>query len=732
MGRGDVTAQAGKARADDGQLAASGKAGPTLSTYNHISHRIYGMIRKRVSTCVYSVRRSPGLFFADISSAVLALFFAFALRYSIDTTDTAVLQPDIVNTLLRTGPWYIGVCALIFPLSGLYSRNWRYGSVSDLLAIVRAVALTTVILVCVLFFATRLQDIPRSAILIDALLLTAFLAASRLSFRLDELRLLGLEFGSAEGRKEKRIPTLVIGAGDAADLYLRAIRCEKNCPYSPVAILDATTEHKGKTLRDVPIMGSIEEFRAVVDELKHLGQFPRHIVFTEAPVTFGEARAAQFLNEAEEMGITVSRLSQLTELRNAKGDNRFELRAIELTDLLERPQASLDHAAIDRLVRGRRVLITGAGGSIGSELTLQIASCEPAEIILIENSEYNLYAIDMELAERFSNIPRTAHICNVRRAKRVSDIFDRHMPELVFHAAALKHVPMVELNPCEGVLTNVIGTMNVANAAKRSGVLAMVQISTDKVVNPTSFMGATKRLAELYCQALDLSGFESHHGPRFMTVRFGNVLGSSGSLIPLFKRQLAAGGPLTVTDAEMTRFFMTIREAVQLTLQASSYGLEGEIGQGEIFVLDMGEPIKIIDIARRMIMLAGLTADVDIKIKIIGLRPGEKLYEELFDTAEQRVPSPVPSVLGAVPSPMPLALLEESFARLQLYAEIGEETTVLQIVNSLIPGYERKLPPVSKTFVPVLAAGNENAAVPAASDRRFPGIPGDLGAAVRG
>ncbi|WP_246748727.1 polysaccharide biosynthesis protein [Rhizobium setariae] len=634
-----------------------------------------------------SVRKSTGLFIADMLSAVLALVFAFVLRYGVDTV---ALRPDLVRTLSIAGPQYIAVCAVVFPLSGLYSRNWRYGSISDLTTILRAVAVTTVILVCVLFFATRLQDIPRSAILVDSLLLAAFLLASRLSFRFDELRQWKRAFTSTGGIVGKRVPTLLIGARDAADLYLRALSRDKNCPHAPVGCLDIDSAHKGMMLRGVPILGSLEDFHTVVQDLKRAGEFPRHVVFTEAPSAFGEELSERLLKEAEAMGITVSRLSHMTELRNAKRENRYELRSIELTDLLERPQASLDHDAIVRLIQGRRVLVTGAGGSIGSELTLQIAACEPSELILIENCEYNLYAIDMELAERFPSVPRFAHMCNVRRAKRVDDIFDAHQPELVFHAAALKHVPMVELNPCEGVLTNVIGTMNVANAAKRTGALAMVQVSTDKVVNPTNVMGATKRLAELYCQAQDIRGFEKHNGPRFMTVRFGNVLGSSGSLVPLFKKQLAKGGPLTVTDVEMTRFFMTIREAVQLTLQASSYGLEGEIGQGEIFVLDMGEPIKIIEIARRMITLAGLTPDVDIAIKVIGLRPGEKLFEELFDLAEQRVASPVPGVLGAVPSALPLALLEDNFARLQLYSELGEEATVLKIVCDLLPGYQRR------------------------------------------
>jgi O-antigen biosynthesis protein WbqV len=259
---------------------------------------------------------------------------------------------------------------------------------------------------------------------------------------------------------------------------------------------------------------------------------------------------------------------------------------------------------------------------------------------------------------------------------------------------------MVQMNPCEGVLTNVVGTMNVANAAKKYGTLAMVQVSTDKVVNSTSVMGATKRLAELYCQALDLNGLETGLGPRFMTVRFGNVLGSSGSLIPLFKRQLARGGPLTVTDANMTRFFMTIREAVELTLQASAYGFEKQLGQGEIFVLDMGEPIKIIDIARRMIRLAGFTPDQEIEIKIIGCRPGEKLFEELFDETDKRTSSPVPGVLGAVPEPIPLPTLRDAFTRLQRHSERGNEASVVAVMRELLPRYEheadRKMAAASK------------------------------------
>ncbi|MGH0249330.1 polysaccharide biosynthesis protein [Sinorhizobium meliloti] len=655
---------------------------------------------RRIRGAVRSVQKYPALYLTDLASVGVALAMALLLRYGVEELSA---RPETASVLLWSGAQYLTICALVFPLSGLYSRNWKYGSVSDLFIILRAVLLTSLLLVSLLFFSTRLTDIPRTVVPMQSLLLIAFLAAARLSFRAEELALRRPVFKSGRSRDaqdDNRIPLLLIGASDAADLYLRALARDPNATYTPVACLDRSEDQTGMSLRGVPIAGRIQDFERVVAELQQQGKQPRHIVFTEAPAAFGEEASDGLLRSAERLGIAVSRLSQMTELKRAKGDNPYELRSIELTDLLERPQAALDREAIGRLVRGRRVLITGAGGSIGSELTAQVAACEPAEIVLIDNTEYNLYAIDMTLTESFPELPRWSYLCSVRRSQRVEEIFERHRPELVFHAAALKHVPMVQMNPCEGVLTNVVGTMNVANAAKKYGTLAMVQVSTDKVVNSTSVMGATKRLAELYCQALDLNGLETGLGPRFMTVRFGNVLGSSGSLIPLFKRQLARGGPLTVTDANMTRFFMTIREAVELTLQASAYGFEKQLGQGEIFVLDMGEPIKIIDIARRMIRLAGFTPDQEIEIKIIGCRPGEKLFEELFDETDKRTSSPVPGVLGAVPEPIPLPKLRDAFARLQRHSERGNEASVVAVMRELLPRYEheadRKMAAASK------------------------------------
>ncbi|RSU36205.1 UDP-N-acetylglucosamine 4,6-dehydratase family protein, partial [Sphingomonas koreensis] len=337
-----------------------------------------------------------------------------------------------------------------------------------------------------------------------------------------------------------------------------------------------------------------------------------------------------------------------------------------------------------RLSGGVRILVTGAGGTIGRELARQIAEHGPARLILLDANEFNLYDADLEMRESHPQVSCTPVLCSIRQRRQLMQVFAEHRPELVFHAAALKHVPLVEMHPAAGVQTNVLGTRNVADAARFYGALAMVQVSTDKAVNPVGFMGVTKRLGEFYCQALDLAGRGDPGAPRFITVRFGNVLGSSGSLIPLFQRQLSRGGPLTVTHPEIERFFMTVHEAVQLILQSASRGLRDGMRHGRIFVLDMGEPIRVIDIARRMIRLAGLDPEIDVGIDIIGLRPGEKLYEELFDAEESRLPSSIPGVFEAEPRPIPLRTLNKTFDALERASDEADDAACVAIATGLL------------------------------------------------
>ena len=344
-----------------------------------------------------------------------------------------------------------------------------------------------------------------------------------------------------------------------------------------------------------------------------------------------------------------------------------------------------------RLIEGKRVLVTGAGGSIGSELVRQLAGFAPAHISLIDNCEYNLYAIDQELSQAAPSLSRSAVLCDVRDRRRVARAFDRERPELVFHAAAYKHVPLVEQNPLEGVRTNVIGTRNVADEAVRCGASAMVMISTDKAVNPTNVMGATKRLAEAYAQALDLAGSET----RFVTVRFGNVLGSTGSVVPLFQKQIASGGPVTVTHPDITRYFMTIPEAVQLVLQASVSGATADDYRGKLFVLDMGAPVRIADLARQMIRLAGKRPDIDIPIRYVGLRPGEKLHEELLHARETLVESPQSGLLLASPRPGILQILAREIDSLEAAVLDDDEDAALRLLRRAIPEFISERTPSS-------------------------------------
>ena len=638
----------------------------------------------RLKTAARGVYKNFGLYVTDICLVGLSLVLATIFRFGLD----APFSPhEEYAGLLRAVPLYMITSLIVFPLTGLYQRNWRYVSIIDLFAIVRTVVLSLLIFVAVLFAVTRLEMTPRSVFVIDFLIIVPLLTAVRLRSRLHEINAHSLL--RTGQMKRDLLPILLVGAGDEVDIYLRALQNDRNSQYFPVGLLDDAPDQLGMKIRGVSVLGTLADFGNVLRFLEARNCRPRHIVFTKSPSRFSSEGVEQLASHAEGLGIAVSRLTSPTELRKTHKLTEFEVRPIELTDLLERAQTALDRGAISRLIYNRKVLVTGAGGSIGSELTLQVAALNPSELILVDNTELNLYNIDMALSEKFPGVSRLTYLCNIREQGRVTEIFERHLPDLVFHTAALKHVPMVELNPSEGFLTNVIGTMNIAEAARRTNAMAMVQVSTDKVVNPTSVMGLTKRLAELYCQALDLEGRDNPQNSRFMTVRFGNVLGSSGSLIPLFQRQIASGGPLTVTHPEMTRFFMTIREAVELTLRASAHGLEQRLQHGEIFVLDMGEPVKIIDVARRMIRLAGYTPDQDIKIKIIGCRPGEKLHEELFDSSERRVDSSIAGAFGAASIPIDLGVLSAALVDLKQAAETGDIPRLFSISAELLPNYRK-------------------------------------------
>ena len=625
-------------------------------------------------------RRAVFAFVHDVAMAALSLVVSLYLR----------LGSEIVGYEPRLTALYVVsftvIAASVFRLTGLYRGIWRYASLPDLFNIARAVSLTVLVFLPVMFVLTRLEALPRSTLLINWFVLIALLGAPRLAYRLFKDR--GLDH-VLERAKHRSVPVLLISAKDGADTFIREMTRDPRAVYRVVGVLADTPSRVGREIYRVPVLGTIDSLEAVIEKLDRRGKRPQKLVITAQNLSGDQVR--RLLDRAEALAIPLARLPKLTDFKRNLDNPEHALEPIALEDLLGRPQAVLDHEGMARLIRGRRVLVTGAGGTIGAELAHQVAAFSPSRLIVLDNSEYALYQIDLELCERFPQLGQVPLLRDVRDRAQVDAVIAAERPEIVFHAAALKHVSMVEANPIEGVLTNVIGSRNVAEAARAFGVSVVVMVSTDKAVNPTSVMGATKRLAESFCQAIDLhEARQAVPGTRYVTVRFGNVLGSTGSVVPLFARQLAAGGPLTVTHPEVARFFMTVREAVELVLQAAALPPAPETAdRGKIFVLDMGEPVKIVDLARQMIRLAGLRPERDIEIEFTALRPGEKLHEELFHRAEPLVPTRNPAIRLAAPRTADYAVLARSIDELEEHARARREERMLQLLERLVPEYRR-------------------------------------------
>ena len=632
-----------------------------------------------------TISRAAIVYLHDLVMTVVAVILALYLRVSGD------IFSDYGPALALCAPMAMVIGAVVYRLFGLYRGIWRYASAPDMIQLVKAVtALTavfgTVMLLMPLAVAFA-NPLPRSVPLILWFVLLILLGGPRFGYRVFK-----------DGRRIRRmieeglgeIPVLLVGVGDTAALFIGSLAHAPDAPYRVVGVLDDKDDARriGRDIRGVPVLGGIDRLAEVVEELSRRGARPQRLILAKSQDEMSASTVRHMLDRAEALGLPLSRLPNPTEFKEALGGGKIELKPIAIEDLLGRPQATLDRGAIEGLVAGRRVVVTGAGGTIGSELTRQIAALKPARLVLVENGEFNLYAIDMELRERFPGLDIRAVLADVRDRDRIHGLFEKHRPELVFHAAALKHVPLVEDCPAEGALTNVFGTRNVADAARAVGVRAMVLISTDKAVRPSSVMGATKRVAESYCQALDTLVMNSATPTRFVTVRFGNVLGSSGSVVPLFQRQLARGGPLTVTHPDMRRYFMTVREAVELVLQASAHGIAHPDERGRILVLDMGEPVRILDLARQMIRLSGHKPDADVKIEFVGLRPGEKLFEEILYEAEAPERTDADGVFVAAPRLIDHEPLSATLAGLEAAARAGDHQAVVSRLRLLVPEYE--------------------------------------------
>ncbi|MBB42523.1 MAG: nucleotide sugar dehydratase [Rhodospirillaceae bacterium] len=575
------------------------------------------------------------------------------------------------------------VAALTFWSMHLYSGVWRYASVNDLVAITRAVTLVILVFLPLMFLFNRLEAFPRSALLINWFVLMSLLGGPRFIYR--QFKEKYGEQPDANGNV-KRVPVLLIGAGDSTEMFIRALARNKSSAYRIVGIVDEKENRVGQKIQGVRVEGTLNNIADTLTRISLKDQRPQRLIVTNEKIKKDAMHRLLEISEREK--IAIARMPSLTDFRD-EGRDQTEIKPVAIEDVLGRAQQVLDRYSMQKLIAGQKILITGAGGTIGSELVRQAAAFGPKQICMLDNSEYAIYKINFELSTKYEKINQKSMIADIRDKKRIIDIFSREKPDIVFHAAALKHVPIVEDHPREGVLTNVLGTQIVAEACIKIKAKAMVLISTDKAVNPTSIMGATKRIAESWCQALALEQKKLHKRTHFVAVRFGNVLGSTGSVVPLFQKQLANGGPLTVTHRDMTRYFMTVSEAVELVLEATVLGTRSNAEAGHIYVLDMGEPIKIIDLARQMILLSGLRPDKDIKIQFTGLRPGEKLFEEIFHDSEPPSKTEYEGIMLATPRAVEKNCVADFIRNLINAAEENDTNLIFKLIEKNVPEYEK-------------------------------------------
>jgi len=609
------------------------------------------------------------IFLLDLLLLSFCYYLAHWLRFD------GALNPVIRNKILATIIPLLGIKMSCFVFFDLYRGMWRYAGIKDLVNVIMASICGSSLFVVYLAVFYHFTGISRGVLLADALLTIVFIGGLRLLIRLYYQRRQDFLDEIIFWRKVQKEATnvLVVGTGHLAESLLREIHDQRKLNYRVVGFVDVGSKNKGMKIHGVPILGTLEN----IPDLARYHSIENILV---ADAGLKSKEIAEIIESCEGLGIRFKVVPSLSEMIvNNVADN---LRDIKVEDLLEREQVCLDMRLVREEIENSVVLITGAGGSIGSELARQIHAFDPKRLILVDNAETPLYHIDMELQARRGKAEVIPCIGDIRSRRGLDRIFNKYKPRFVYHAAAYKHVPMMEWAPLEAVNNNVIGTFKLASVACKHSVDKFVLISTDKAVRPTSVMGVTKRIAEMVVQSL------GGNGTRFVVVRFGNVLGSNGSVVPLFQRQIASGGPVTVTHPEVTRYFMTIPEAVMLVLQAGSIGRGGEL-----FLLDMGEPVKILDLAKNMIRLAGLVPDRDIQIVFTGLRPGEKLYEELLTDGE--------GILDTAYDKIKVCNNANGFDEAVLYEAIEQFNLLLKdsrdneaavnVLKKLVPAFQREI-----------------------------------------
>jgi FlaA1/EpsC-like NDP-sugar epimerase len=596
---------------------------------------------------------------ADAAMIAAAWYLAFLLRFDFEV-------PRYYETMLRETVVFVVVIKLaVFVAFGFYQRWWRYVSTRDMWRVLAGVGVASVLAIAAVYFFYPVERLrlPRGVALVDPLLLLAFVAGSRLLARTVIERPAGGIM--ARGRE-----VLIVGAGDAGEQTLRELQRTRGLDYTPIGLVDDDPRKRGMRMHGVRVLGTTSELGHI------LGDNRPDEVWIAAPSASGDFRR-RVVDAARNANAPVKTLPSLHELLSGRVD-LAQIRPVEVEDLLGRAQVEVDLPVAAVYLRDKTVLVSGAGGSIGAELCRQITRVQPARLILVDYAETALFEIERELVEERdfpASVPVLADCGN--RAK-LRQVFERYRPEAVFHAAAYKHVPLMEANPIESVRNNVLATRVVADVAVEFGAERFVLVSTDKAANPKTVMGQSKALCEWVVEAF---GRRDDIATRFVAVRFGNVLGSSGSVVPIFRRQLLRGGPLTVTHPEMTRYFMTIPEAASLVVQAAAIG-----GRGEVYVLDMGEPVRILDLAENMIRLSGRT---DVRIEFVGARPGEKLHEELWGEGETVHPTAHQKINRATREPVDRAWLEEELNELERLVEEGDTLELVARLATIVRAPQR-------------------------------------------
>ena len=606
------------------------------------------------------------IFLLDLFFLSFCYYSAYWLRF--DGNITPVIKNQIVSTIVPL--LFIKISGFFF--FDLYRGMWRYAGVKDLINVIKASITGSFLFVVYLAAFHHFKGVSRGVLLADAVLTIVSIGGMRLLIRLfyqrDQDFFNEIFFWRRAETQIKKV--LIIGTGHLAESLFREVRDQRKLNYKVIGFVDSNNNDKGMKIHGVPILGALDD---IPDLVKYYGI--EHILIADTDLR--PEKISGIIESCDGLGVHFKVIPSLSEMIvNKVTDN---LRDIKVEDLLKREQVSLDMHLVKSEIESKTVLITGAGGSIGSELARQIFVFKPARLILLDNAETPLYQIDIELKSKDGETEVIPCIGDIRSRRGLERIFKQYKPQFVYHAAAYKHVPMMEMSPLDAINNNIIGTFKLASVASRHQVSKFVLISTDKAVRPSSIMGTTKRIAEMVVQSMN------GNGTRFVVVRFGNVLGSNGSVVPLFQKQIASGGPVTITHPEVTRFFMTIPEAVMLVLQAGSIGKGGEL-----FLLDMGEPIKIADLARNMIRLAGLVPDRDIMIEYIGLRPGEKLYEELLiegegvlDTAYEKIK--VCNNFNGIDETVLYGAIEQFNLLLK---NSGDKDTAIAVLKRLVPAFE--------------------------------------------